>query len=205
MRAFVSLRAGDLFEFAKGAPPPDPEDPLSRASIEALEISLKGAGGKLRFVRGESRHLTLRFLGEIEPSAARGVSEALERAVRGFGPFPVGPLGVGFFPNAVRPKVVWVGVDDPDRQVAPLYAAVEAALKPAGFEGSGDTFVPHITVARVTEVPPGQALAQAVDPYVHTRFGWAQATGLDFFESSLKKGGAVYRLISKHAFPARGV
>lgn len=200
MRAFVSLRAGDLFAFSPGAPAPDPDDPLSRFSVEALETSLKGAGGRLRIVRAESRHLTLKFLGEIADGDAKPVSQALDGVVKGFKPFPVGALGVGFFPNAIRPRVIWVGVDDPRRQVAPLHKAVDVALAPLGFERGGEVFVPHITLARVTEAPPGDALAQAVDPLVHSRFGWTQATGLDFMESTLKQGGAVYKAVSKHLF-----
>lgn len=200
MRAFVSLRAGDLFSFGAGAPPSDPDDPLSRLSVEALETSLKGVGGKLRFVRPEARHLTLRFLGDTAEATAKEISAALDKAARGFKPFHLGALGVGFFPNAVRPRVIWVGVDDPEKQVAPLHAAVAAALEPLGFERAAEAFVPHITVARVAEAPPGHALAQAVDPLVRSRFGWAQATGVDLIESRLQKGGAVYRPISKHLF-----
>lgn len=200
MRAFVSLRAGDLFAIGPGAPSTDPDGPLSRISVEALETSLKGAGGKLRFVRAESRHLTLKFLGEIEAGNAKPISEALEKVAKGFAPFPVGALGVGFFPKAIRPKVIWVGLDDPTKQVSPLHAALDKALEPLGFERGREAFVPHITVARVTEAPPGDGLAQAVDPLLRTRFGWSQATGLDFMESNLKQGGAVYRTVSKHLF-----
>src|SRR5712664_825356 len=145
MRAFVSLRAGDLFAFGPGAPPAEPDDPLSRLSVEALETSLKGAGGKLRFVRPEARHLTLRFLGDTEEATAKEIAGALDPVARGFKPFPLGALGVGFFPNAVRPRVIWVGVDDPQRQVAPLHAAVEKALEPLGFERAAEAYLPHIT------------------------------------------------------------
>ncbi len=200
MRAFVSLRAGDLFAFGKGAPPAEPDDPLSRLSIEALETSLKGVGGKLRFVKSDARHLTLKFLGELEPGDARQVSQALEAVSKGFAPFPLGALGVGFFPNAIRPKVVWVGFDDPAIQLRRLHEAVEKAMEPLGLAEPGQAFVPHVTVARVVEAPAGPALAQAVDPLVRTRFGWTQAEGLDFWESTLKKGGPVYRKISEHAF-----
>ncbi len=202
MRAFVSLGAGDLFAFGKGAPSADPEDPLSRLSIEALEASLKGVGGKLRFVKSDSRHLTLKFLGDLEPADARAVSQALASASKGFAPFPLGALGVGFFPNALRPKVIWVGFDDPEKQLKRLHEAVEEALLPLGLGEPLEAFVPHVTVARVVEAPPGPALAEAVDPLVRTRFGWTRAEGLDFWESTLRKGGPVYRKISEHAFLA---
>jgi RNA 2',3'-cyclic 3'-phosphodiesterase len=200
VRAFVSLNAGDLFAFGKGAPPPDPDDPLSRLSVEALDGALKGAGGSLRFVKPDSRHLTLRFLGEVDEGVSRSISQALGHAVASFKPFPVGAFGVGFFPNAVRPKIIWVGLDDPKKQLTPLYEAVEKALGPLGLADAADSFVPHVTVARVSEAPTPHALAQAVDPLARARFGWSEATGVEFIESQLKKGGPVYRTISKHPF-----
>jgi len=200
MRAFVALQAGDWFEFGPGAPPADADDPLSRLSVEALENSLKGAGGKLRFVKPDARHLTLKFLGDIEPSAAKEISAALVRAVKGTQPFPAGARGVGFFPNARRPKVVWVGIDDPEKRIAGLHDAVDRELEALGHERHQGPFVPHITVARVAEIPPGEGLARAVDPLVDTRFGWARAAGIEFIESTLKPGGPVYRAISKHPF-----
>jgi 2'-5' RNA ligase len=112
----------------------------------------------------------------------------------------VGVRGVGFFPNARRPKVIWVGVDDPEKCIAPLHRAIEGGLARLGFEKSNEPLVPHITVARVKEVPPGDALAEAVDPLVNSRFGWSQAVGVDFFESELRPEGPTYRLVSKHPF-----
>jgi len=201
LRCFVALRAADLFAFGPGAPAREPEDPLSRLSVESLESSLKGAGGKLRFVKPDARHLTLRFLGDVEAFRGPEISKALDEAVKGFKPFPVGVRGVGFFPNARRPKVIWVGIDDPEKRIGPLHREVEECLAPLGFEKSAEGFVPHITLARVKEVPPGDALAQAVDPLVNSRFGWSQASGVDFYESDLRPEGPVYRLVSKHLLP----
>jgi len=139
-------------------------------------------------------------LSEIEPSAAMEISAALARAVKGTPPFPAGARGVGFFPNARRPKVVWVGIDDPQKRIPGLHQAMDGELEALGHEKQAGPFIPHITVARVAEIPPGEGLARAVDPLVDTRFGWAHATGVEFIESTLKPGGPVYRVISKHPF-----
>jgi 2'-5' RNA ligase len=202
MRAFVSLMAGDLFSFGPGAPASDPDDPLSRLSVEELEKALKGAGGKLRFVAPQARHLTLKFLGDVEAGATKEMSAALGRVVANLAPFPVSARGVGFFPNAGRPRVIWVGLEDPEHQLKGLHGAVEAALAKVGGPRSEGTFVPHVTVARVVEAPPSELLARAVDPLVATRFGWSTARGVELVRSTLTPRGPVHETLSKHPFGA---
>lgn len=195
MRAFISLSTGELF--ARPARPPEGEE---AATVEALEAALKGTGGELRFVKDEARHITLRFFGEL-PEGLRGdVSKAVAEAARVAKPFPIASQGVGFFPNAQRPRVVWVGIEDPEHQIQPVYAALQKAIQPLGLGAAEEAFVPHITIARVTRASPGPALADAVDPFVHARFGATKAEGLEFIESTLSKGGPVYRRIALHKF-----
>lgn len=201
MRAFVSLAAGDLFSFGAGAPPADPDDALSRLSVEELEKALKSAGGKLRFVSHQSRHLTIKFLGDVDDGLRGEIAAALGRAVASTAPFPVGARGVGFFPNAHHPKVIWVGLDDPDHRLVPLHDAIDAALGKLGVERASGTFVPHVTVARVVKAPPSELLARAVDPLVATRFGWTTARGVELVRSTLTPKGPVYETLSEHPFP----
>lgn len=201
MRAFVSLSAGNLFSFGPGAPPADAEDALSRLSVEELEKALQGAGGKLRFVAQDARHLTLKFLGDIDEGLTRELAAALATATAGARPFPVGARGVGFFPSAQRPKVIWVGLDDPEHRLVPLHDAIDAALGKLGVERSTGTFVPHVTVARVVRAPPAEHLARAVDPLVATRFGWSTAVGVELVQSTLTPRGPVYHTLSEHTFP----
>ena len=195
MRAFISLKTGELF-----GPSPAGAADGEWARIEDLEAALKGAGGALRFVKDEARHITLRFFGELDPARRGDVEAAVAEVAKAQVRFPVATRGVGFFPNANRPKVVWVGLEDVEHQVQPLHAALHAALKAAGLDGPAETFVPHITVARVTQAPPGPALADAVDPFVAARFGSTEAKGLEFIESTLKQGGPVYRTLSDAGF-----
>jgi 2'-5' RNA ligase len=191
VRAFISLSAGDLFAGAGSEP------------VEALEAALKGAGGELRFVKADARHLTLRFFAELPDARQAEVASAIAKVAGEQHPFPVTTLGVGFFPSAVRPRVVWVGMGDPEDRIRQLYAALEDKLEAGGLGRGEPHFVPHVTIARVTRAPPGPALAQAVDPFVHARFGSSTASGLEFTQSTLQKGGPVYRRIAHHKFAAK--
>jgi 2'-5' RNA ligase len=200
VRAFVSLRAGDLFAFGPGAPESEPEEGNARLSVSDLEKALLGTGGRFRFVAPAARHLTLKFLGDVDEGLTRDLGKALAAAASTSAPFPVGARGVGFFPNAHRAKVIWVGLDDPDRRIAPLHEAIEASFEGAGVERTAGGFVPHITVARVVRAPPGELLARAVDPLVATRFGWSRAEGVELVQSTLTPKGPVYKTLSRHPF-----
>ena len=201
VRAFISLKTGDLFKPRRPGRPT--AEGAEAESIEALEAALKGTAGSLRFVKDDARHLTLRFFGDLSEARQGEVARAVAEVAASQTPFAIAPKGVGFFPNAVRPKVVWVGVEDLDLRIPPLHAALDEALRKVGLEGGGQAFVPHITVARVTRAPPGPALADAVDPFVNARFGGGEVEGLEFIESTLQKGGPVYRQIALCKFAPR--
>lgn len=106
-------------------------------------------GGGVRWVRPESLHLTLKFLGEIAPSAVPLVTEAMEEASQDVGPFYLELKGLGFFPDARRPRVFWAGIRDRGGGMARLHARLEEALGRRGFPMDTRPFHPHLTLARI--------------------------------------------------------
>ncbi len=107
------------------------------------------APSRLRWTKPGAWHLTLKFLGDVPAEGPGGVDE-LVRALRTivFFPFPFKAAGGGFFPNASRPRVVWVGVGRGDAACRRLAAAVEETLAPLGCAPQKRPFAPHLTVAR---------------------------------------------------------
>ncbi len=103
------------------------------------------------FVRAEGVHLTLRFLGEVEEerdSAARGAWRA---AAAGSGPIRLRIGGLGVFPGAAHPRVLWVGAAELPEGSARLEAlarAMETAARGLGFPPETRPFRPHLTLAR---------------------------------------------------------
>lgn len=102
----------------------------------------------LKPVEPENLHFTLSFLGEIAESARPDIDDALQDATRGAAPFALGLQGVGAFPSARRPRVVWAGVADP-RPVSELAVRVRAALAARGLPQDEKGFRAHLTLARV--------------------------------------------------------
>lgn len=107
-------------------------------------------------------HITLRFLGwttrerltELEPHLAAPAKACLpmDATVSGLGTFP--PHGPG------RPRVLWVGVDFPQRGKT-LQAACEAAAVKCGFPPERRAFQAHVTLGRWKEPARLRALPTA--------------------------------------------
>ena len=94
-------------------------------------------------------HLTLEFLGEIDPGRVPPIGAALEQVGNGVAPFELVLEGVGAFPSRTRPRVVWVGATRGRAAVIDLAARVAAALVPLGHVPPREAFEPHLTLFRV--------------------------------------------------------
>jgi RNA 2',3'-cyclic 3'-phosphodiesterase len=125
--------------FVAVVPPPE----VVAALAERLEdLPIPG-----RLVPPPNFHITLRFVGKVDPvSYDRLLASLATRSL--VEPFRVRLGGFGAFPNPRRATVVWVGVDA-DPALEDLAAIVEDAVVTAGFDPEERPFFPHLTVARV--------------------------------------------------------
>jgi 2'-5' RNA ligase len=168
-----------------------------RAALEGVQARLAAARLPLRLVRPEGIHLTLAFIGAIPATRVPALTRAIEQAATGLAVFTLRAEGLGMFPNARRPRVVWVGIQGdpaPRARLDALHAALVPALAAAGFTAD-PRFDPHLTLARVTDRATAAEVA-AIGPTVQ---GLTLPTGLDFtvahvslMQSDLRPGGAVY-------------
>lgn len=143
----------------------------------------------VRWVKPGSIHLTLKFLGEIEPEAIPEVSASMERAALGIAPFTISVGGFGCFPGPRNPRVLWVGVDEPTRSMASLQAAVEEECGAIGFKRERRAFKPHLTLARVR----GRIGPIEIDDLGEPgSLGEQDVASITLFQSELKPSGAVY-------------
>ncbi len=119
-----------------------------KGRIEAL------AGPRLRWVRPEAIHLTLKFLGEVAESRLPSVFEAITRATAPMPELTLAMGRAGSFGDRRGPRVIWAGVDGAtvgDRQrLYQLAEALETWLASAGFKREG-RFSPHLTLARLPD------------------------------------------------------
>jgi 2'-5' RNA ligase len=84
-------------------------------------------GNAIRWAPVEQIHLTLRFLGKVPEAAVPELKSALRRACEGVSGFELVAGGSGCFPNARKPRVLWVGLSGALPALADLQAKIALA------------------------------------------------------------------------------
>jgi 2'-5' RNA ligase len=165
-----------------------------------MVAGLRAVCPRARWVRIEGVHVTLKFIGETPSERLREIKAALS-SMPLHASFPVKFRGLGFFPNARRPRVLWAGVEA-GRQLAELAAAADASLQALGIAGESRAYSPHLTLARFDDTRGLGALHAAVEKVGSPEFGAATATEFHLYQSVLKPGGAEYT--RQATFPLSG-
>lgn len=112
--------------------------------IESTISKLEGIAEKGRFVRPELIHLTVEFLGEIEPGRVTELQE-LMKGIK-FEPFYIKPTGLGTFKRR-EGDILWIGVEE-NQELQLLWDKLHNTLKDAGFKVEERPYIPHITLGR---------------------------------------------------------
>src|SRR5438445_2504735 len=120
-----------------------------RENLSSMIDELRRADVRPRWVNPGNLHITLKFIGEVssdgmtEIAAALGTVHAAQHVKLGF-------RGTGFFPDARRPNVAWVGIES-SPNLALLASDVNLVLSPLSIAREEKPFVPHLTIARLAE------------------------------------------------------
>jgi RNA 2',3'-cyclic 3'-phosphodiesterase len=191
------LLAGRLFF---GVPVPGPARAPLEAALPELEPLLPGA----RLAPPGGWHLTLAFLGQVQPEMADEVVQVGEAAVAGVGPARLRLEGAGTFPESGRKaRVLWTGIGGDTEILVRLAAALSSACKAAGLRSEDRPLAPHLTLARFsTPAPVPQKALDLVAAAAAESEPW-EARELACFRSTLGgPRGARYRVVRE--FPLTG-
>ncbi|WP_196260265.1 RNA 2',3'-cyclic phosphodiesterase [Pelagibacterium limicola] len=153
----------------------------------ALSLKRGGLAGA-RWISPENYHITLRYIGDIDRRTADEVVDVLER----FGaaePFALSVDHLGVF-GGNKPRALYAGVA-PSEALTRLQGAHERALQRIGLPPDGRKFVPHVTLARLRDTPPGDLAAHIAQAghFVPLRFTVHQFV---LFSSRDSVGGGPY-------------
>lgn len=116
-----------------------------RERIARFMDGVRGFSPEARWVRPESLHVTLKFIGEKSPEVVEQIKRALETVKTGA--VETRFCGYGFFPTAKTPRVFWAGIEA-GTELASLAAAVDEKMSGLGMEKEEHAFSPHLTLAR---------------------------------------------------------
>ena len=159
----------------------------------------------VRWVRPEGIHLTLKFLGDTSTERIPEIQAALGAVGRNVPPFDFAVAELGCFPNPRRPRVVWVGIQEPTGRLAGLQDAVEEVVAPFGYPPEGRGFTPHLTLGRVQRRVDRRDLPRIGEVVTALEVGTLGEVSVDRFaliRSILKPTGAEYTALAEFALRA---
>lgn len=162
-----------------------------------VQDELRKDGFNIRWVRPRGIHLTLKFLGDIDRKDLDPLGVALTKVAEGVRAFTLRGAGLGVFPDAHRPRVIWVGLAGDVRDLLTLQGRLEAHLAPLGHARERRPFRGHLTLGRVKGrldtpclIKHLEALKDfCTDPFV--------VRSIVLFQSTLRPQGALYTRLAE--------
>ncbi|MCI4322553.1 MAG: RNA 2',3'-cyclic phosphodiesterase [Thermoplasmata archaeon] len=137
-------------------------------------------------------HLTLAFLGEIDPGREEAVMLAVGSALEGVVAFPVEFRGVGAFPSTASPRVMWIGTAAGSEPLIAIARRLHGRLRDAGFVSDDRPLVPHVTLFRVRSPGDSTRARQLLRDHTDRVFGAARVQVVTLWESQWRATGAVH-------------
>jgi RNA 2',3'-cyclic 3'-phosphodiesterase len=158
-----------------------------------------------RWVKPESFHVTLKFIGEQKDDQVERMKRELATVHSPL--FDVSFRGQGFFPNPRSPRVFWLGIEAPDA-LPQLAKSIDEAVSRSGIPRETNDYRPHLTLARSGSgrpqpapgdrpSPPLRRLADKLQGKPAPDFGTMTAREFFLYESKLGPGGARYTKIAR--------
>lgn len=170
--------------------------PAVRAHLAEIQDCLAGQGVRGRWVRPESMHLTLKFLGSVKPEALAGLVSALAPVAAACPPLALSTLGLGGFPSRRRARVLWLGIGGETDRLAALQQAIDTALAPLDWLPEKRPFKGHLTLARAKGRGRfGADIAQCLPPCEPAAEVAFDCDCLTLYRSRLLPGGAVHEVL----------
>jgi 2'-5' RNA ligase len=164
-----------------GLPVPDPQ----REELAPFINRCAQLAPDFKWTPAENLHLTIRFVGSVDPAVVEAVAGGLESVCSGF-ELVLGETGT--FGRGRAARVVWLGLRAGAEDAAALAATVDAACRQAGLAGEERPFRAHLTLARARSRDgsklPDLPAAPSVRPW--------RAGELVLYSSRLTRSGAIY-------------
>lgn len=169
-----------------------------KAKLASLQEKLKQTNADAKWVEEQNLHLTLQFLGDVDAQKTASLTGNMQNVLDGFPAFRLLLGGLGFFPNARRPRVFWAGITGDLPSLKRLHEQVQKANLLSGFPAEEREFSPHLTLARLRSNRGLSALLKAVEELGDSAadLGELSVTSVDLMKSELSRRGPTYTVLA---------
>ncbi len=173
--------------------------PPTKEALTHIQTQLKTAPG-VRWIKPSQLHLTLQFLGDTPVSKVSPLIQVLQKIAANTKPFKLYLDQLGLFPNAKRPRIVWVGLAGETEALLRLQQRIVIAAGSLGFQAEDRPFKPHITLGRSQKQARPASLAQ-LGRRVKQQHVYAKAMisvdHLSLIRSQLRPSGPIYTTLAE--------
>ena len=150
-----------------------PIPPPAQALIANVTAMLADGDPPVRWTAAGSAHITLHFLGEIDPARGELLRLSFSSIAKNQDAFDLTTDRPGGFPDTGPLRVIWLGLKGDARQLAALHRALGVSLSEIAIEPEERVFRPHITLGRLRDdvrSPQADLLrAKLHDPVINQR------------------------------------
>jgi 2'-5' RNA ligase len=163
-----------------------------KSFLSEAQEALKLYGFRVKWVRPQNIHLTLKFLGDTATADTDKIAEAMTLAAKNCPIVSLSVKGVGVFPNVRRPRVIWAGLNGQIETLANLQQTLDAHLADLGFARDTRAFKSHLTLGRVKGKIASDRMLAAIDKLKEFESESFETHQVILFKSELRPSGAVY-------------
>jgi 2'-5' RNA ligase len=183
---------------------PIPEAVRNEIAPVQDELKRLAPAHTVRWVKPEQFHLTLKFLGDVSVEEVKALQQAVESVCAARPALALRARGLGFFPNARLPRVIWAGIQDDAGKLAELHAQVDAATRMFGIAPEATNFSGHTTLGRFKKFPRREMenFLRRVEAMRERDFGSWTAGAVELVRSELAPDGARHTVLASFAFKA---
>lgn len=167
---------------------------ISGGAIKLIR-KLSELDGGIKWVPTDNLHLTLKFLGDVENTEVHDICKIISDVCYQFDPFPLRFVGTGAFPDLDRPRLLYVGVEDPTGALVEMVSRLEEDLAKLGFKPEPRDYRPHLTIGRCRSRRISPEVLEVMQAHGDHEFGEMETDVVELIASFLDKTGPTYNVM----------
>lgn len=149
----------------------------------------------VRWTKPEQFHLTLKFLGNVPVADTDALRHAIGAVCQAARPMRLRAEGVGFFPHAGSPRVLWVDIKSEDGLLMDFQRQLELSVQHFAEKEENKKFTAHVTLARFEKLRSRETEKLTAAMAVGKTFGEWTAAEVQLIKSSLTPSGAIHAIL----------
>ena len=176
--------------------------------VSGVQQSLKARGLRIAWVAPGNVHLTLKFLGDIEPADIDPIAAVMTECAQRTAPLMLSTAGLGVFPGLKRPRVIWLGITGDMPRLIVFQQDLDARLVDIGtgrFKPDNRPFKGHLTLGRIKTPPDSAVLVKALRETGRIGSNAFTVDAIHLMQSRLTPSGSIYTPLRCVTIGDRGV